>query len=52
MADAAISMITLLREAKGWNQTELAREAGCRRPSFPDSRPGRSSSPPTAEMRS
>ena len=27
MADAAISMITLLREAKGWNQTELAREA-------------------------
>ncbi|PZU44127.1 MAG: hypothetical protein DI566_13075, partial [Microbacterium sp.] len=28
MADAAISMITLLREAKGWNQTDLAREAG------------------------
>jgi len=26
MADTAISMITLMREAKGWNQTDLARK--------------------------
>lgn len=27
MADSAISMIALMREAKGWNQTDLARRA-------------------------